>query len=111
MGVTVLKLPINRENPIWVAGQIGSRIRRLRLQRGWTQEELARRAGIGLSSLQKLELSGKGTIDRLLQVAATLDVLQDCARLFEDQDELESLHALERRRRQRAPKQTRGGDR
>ena len=105
-----MKLPIKESNPVWVAADLGRRLRRLRLERGWGQEELARRAGIGLSSLKKLESSGKGTLDRFLQVAATLGVIEDCARLFEERRELESLQALRSGRRKRAPRRPKGGD-
>lgn len=39
----------------------GATLRRLRLAAGWSQQELARRSGVGQASIQKLE-SGEKTV-------------------------------------------------
>jgi transcriptional regulator with XRE-family HTH domain len=85
-------------------------LRRLRLGRGWTQEELAQRAGVGLSSLKALESGGKGTLLRFLQVASALGVVDELGGLFSESRVAESLDALERTQRQRAPRQKRKED-
>lgn len=54
--------------------QLGSRLRGLRLNRNESQEELARRAGIGKATLQRLEEGRSGTIATLLRVLAALDL-------------------------------------
>ena len=51
---------------------LGSRIRGLRLNRNESQEELARRAGIGKATLQRLEDGRSGTIVTLLRVLRAL---------------------------------------
>jgi transcriptional regulator with XRE-family HTH domain len=53
---------------------LGSRIRGLRLNRNESQEELARRAGIGKATLQRLEEGRSGTIVTLLRVLRALDL-------------------------------------
>lgn len=51
---------------------LGSRLRGLRLNRNESQEELARRAGIGKATLQRLEDGRSGTIVTLLRVLRAL---------------------------------------
>lgn len=93
-----------RRNPRRLAEELGQRLRRVRLSRGWTQEELAERAGIGLSSVKNLEGQGKTTLVRFLQVASVLGVIDACMDLFEGNRVAESLEAASRAERQRAPR-------
>jgi transcriptional regulator with XRE-family HTH domain len=53
---------------------LGSRLRGLRLNRNESQEELARRAGVGKATLQRLEEGRSGTIVTLLRVLRALDL-------------------------------------
>ncbi|MEH3130995.1 MAG: XRE family transcriptional regulator [Mycolicibacterium neoaurum] len=57
------------------AGDIGRRLRELRVERGLSLSELARRAGVGKGSLSEIE-SGKRnpTIETLYALSAPLDV-------------------------------------
>ena len=91
-----------------MAAELGQRLRRVRLGRGWTQEELAERAGIGLSSLKSLEGEGKGTLVRFLQVSSVLGVIDECGVLFSETRVAESLEAARRAERQRAPRRKKG---
>jgi transcriptional regulator with XRE-family HTH domain len=52
--------------------QLGSRLRALRLNRNESQEMLARRAGVGKATLQRLEEGRSGTIVTLLRVLRAL---------------------------------------
>jgi transcriptional regulator with XRE-family HTH domain len=52
--------------------QLGSRLRALRLSRNESQEALARRAGVGKATLQRLEEGRSGTIVTLLRVLRAL---------------------------------------
>ncbi|MCU7875986.1 MAG: helix-turn-helix transcriptional regulator [Candidatus Thiodiazotropha sp. (ex Lucinoma borealis)] len=53
---------------------LGSRIRRKRRERGWTQEELALRAGTNQAVIQKIE-NGKSLRPRKIdEIAQVLDV-------------------------------------
>ena len=54
--------------------QLGSRLRDLRLNRNESQQELARRAGVGKATLQRLEEGRSGTIVTLLRVLRALDL-------------------------------------
>jgi transcriptional regulator with XRE-family HTH domain len=53
---------------------LGSRLRGLRLNRNESQEQLARRAGVGKATLQRLEEGRSGTIVTLLRVLRALDL-------------------------------------
>lgn len=97
------------KNPQRLAEELGQRLRRVRLSRGWTQEELAERAGIGLSSLKSLEGQGKGTLVRFLQVASMLGVIDECTALFSQNRVAESLEAAYRAERKRAPRRKKEG--
>ena len=96
-----------QKNPHWVAQELGRRLRRIRLSRGWTQEELAERAGIGLSSMKTLENHGKASLERFLQVASILGVIDECAALFSEDRAYESLEAVRLATRKRAPRRKR----
>src|ERR1700761_1327280 len=52
--------------------ELGSRLRDLRLNRNESQQELARRAGVGKATLQRLEEGRSGTIVTLLRVLRAL---------------------------------------
>ncbi|MBW4055130.1 MAG: helix-turn-helix transcriptional regulator [Proteobacteria bacterium] len=54
---------------------IGWRLRKLRLQAGWTQERLAEMIGVSTQQIQNYEAgSNRMNTDRLQQVAQALDV-------------------------------------
>lgn len=102
---------INQRNPDVLAREIGARVRRLRLVAGWTQVELAERAGVSVSTLKLLEASGKGSLQRLAKLAVALNVDGDLRGLFTEPRRLESMEAVERMERQRAPRRKKGGAR
>ena len=52
---------------------VGHLVRRLRMDARMTQAQLAKRAGIPLSALQKLEESGSATLSTLHSVTAELE--------------------------------------
>ncbi|MGB0775824.1 MAG: helix-turn-helix domain-containing protein [Akkermansiaceae bacterium] len=83
---------------------IGRRIKRQRLAKGWTQQELAERACISLSTLKLMEQQGKGSLQRLAKVAVCLDLDGGLRELFANQDHFASLDEVERTHRKRAPK-------
>lgn len=58
--------------------RIGRNIRRLRREKGMTQEALAEAAGLSIKMIQKLENGQKGfRMDTIIRVAVTLDVSFD----------------------------------
>ena len=55
--------------------EIGWKLRKLRLQAGWTQERLAEQIGVSIQQIQKYECgANKLNTDRLQQLAQALDV-------------------------------------
>lgn len=59
--------------------RVGSAIRAVRLRRGWTQADLARRAGVSAATVSRVELGRLDTVDlgRLRRLAAPLEVRID----------------------------------
>lgn len=53
---------------------LGDRVRQVRLERGWTQKELARRARIPQSSVSTLETGGQKGSPHIVEVALALGV-------------------------------------
>ena len=97
--ITSLKL----RNPDVLVHQIGRRMRRQRLAKGMTQQELAERAGVSVSTLKLMEHEGKGSIQRLAKIAVVLDLDGELRSLFSMPNTYDSLEAVERSARQRAP--------
>ena len=57
-----------------VRARLGDTVRKLRQQKGWTQEELAHRAGIDRKSVNRVEnATYSPTVDRLVVLARALD--------------------------------------
>lgn len=54
--------------------EIGQRLARLRLSRNVTQAALAKKAGIGVRTLRRLEAGESSTLDTFLRVATALDL-------------------------------------
>ena len=92
-----------RTDPTEIALDIADRVRTLRLLRGWTQAELARRTGIALPTLKLFEQTGNIAVDRLLRIAAVLGTLEEFPKLFGSPpattlDEIEARAAAPRRK-------------
>ena len=90
-------------NPDALIQAIGHRLRSQRLAKGMTQQELAERAGVSVSTLKLMEQQGKGSLQRLAKVAVVLDLDGDLRNLFVGQRSFDSIEAVERTKRQRAP--------
>ena len=54
--------------------ELGRRIRACRTARGFTQEDLAQEAGIGLRTLRRLEAGRSTSLESLLRIALALDM-------------------------------------
>jgi transcriptional regulator with XRE-family HTH domain len=94
---------LSMRNPDALIHVIGQRLRRQRLAKGWTQKELAERAGVSVSTLKLMEHEGKGSLQRLAKIAVVLGIDGDLRSLFSGQRSFDSLEAVERTKRQRAP--------
>ena len=99
---------IEMRNPDALIKLIGARLKRLRLAAGMTQEELARRAGVSVSTLKLLERTGKGSLQRLAKIAVVLNVDGQLRGLFEEPGMLDSLDSVDWMDRQRAPRRKKG---
>ncbi len=95
---------LKQRNPVTLASEIGQRLKRLRLAKGWTQEELAERSGVAVSTLKLLEAKGSGSFHRLIRVAVTLGVDGEFRGLFSPSGGMESIESVKRSERQRAPR-------
>jgi transcriptional regulator with XRE-family HTH domain len=75
-------LPIELRTPAEVSRLLAGRVRALRLQREWTQQELAERAGLTLATYRRFEHSGRISLERLLRIAVVLDACGGFDQLF-----------------------------
>jgi transcriptional regulator with XRE-family HTH domain len=62
--------------------ELGMSIRARRLGRNWSQDEAARRAGMGLSTWARMETSGQATIENLVHAAVALRCEERLLELF-----------------------------
>ena len=65
-----------------VTGRIGARIRECRLAAGMTQEELAGRAGVSLSTLRRFERTGDISLKVFVEMAFVLRRMDGFEALF-----------------------------
>jgi len=101
---------LNQRNPVVLARQVGQQLKRLRLAAGWTQNELAERSGVAVSTLKLLEAKGQGSFQRLIRVAIALGVDGELRGLFGQSGVMKSIDAVKLSERQRAPRRRRKGD-
>ena len=84
-----------------VAEELAARVRTARLQLGWAQNELARRAGLRPATYRLFEQTGKISLLRLLRVLAVLDRLKDVDLVCAESEAPRSLDELLVPKRQR----------
>lgn len=100
---------LSQRNPVVIARETGQRLKRLRLAKGWTQEELAEKSGVAVSTLKLLETSGNGSFQRLIRIAVALGVDGELRGLFSNTTSMDSIDAVKRSERQRAPRRRKEG--
>ncbi len=98
---------LRQRNPTLLSEQIGQRLKTFRLAKGWTQDELAERSGLAVSTLKLLEAKGQGSFQRLIRVAIALGIDGEIRNLFAQP--ADSIEALKRSERQRAPRRGKKG--
>lgn len=74
---------------------LSKRIRAARKRRGWTQEQLAERAALGVATIARIEKDGRGQLSTLFQISAALGHLRDFEALLKEPEPrtLEELRA------------------
>ena len=100
---------LNYRNPVALASGVGERLKGLRMAKGWTQEELADRSGLAVSTLKLLETKGQGSFQRLIRVAVALGVDGELRDLFSRNETMGSIESVKLSERQRAPRRDRKG--
>lgn len=96
-------IPFDLRSPREVAQILAGRVKTLRLERGWTQQEIADRSGIALATYRRFERSGRISLERLLKLAVILDAQTGFDKLFSP-PAARSLSELEQREARRARK-------
>ena len=96
-----------QRNPVILARDVGRRIQACRLAKGWTQEELAERSGVAVSTLKLLEAKGQGSFQRLIRVAVALGIDGGIRDLFANPGIADSIEAMQASERRRAPRKKR----
>jgi transcriptional regulator with XRE-family HTH domain len=70
------------KTPQELRGELGRAIRLRRLGQGWSQEEAATRAGMGLSTWKRMEASGPSLVENLINAALALRCEDGISQLF-----------------------------
>ena len=69
--------------PAEMGKALAGRTKALRLAKGWTQNTLAKRADVTVSSLRRFETTGKASLELVLKVAHALARLEEFDQLFQ----------------------------
>ena len=69
-----------------VAQELAARVRARRLRRGWTQVELAQRAGVRPATYILFEQTGQISLTRLLKILDVLDLLDQFDQIGRHED-------------------------
>jgi transcriptional regulator with XRE-family HTH domain len=95
-------------SPREICETLGKRLRVQRLKRGWSQKELATRAGVSVGTIRNIESKGQAALETVVQIALILKLVDDFKDVFEIQTE--TIADMERTigiTRQRAPRKSR----
>lgn len=65
-----------------ILAELGSRLRRIRLERNLSQAQLAKEAGVGRITLQRIEDGGSPSLTNLIRLLRALDLLDGIERLI-----------------------------
>ena len=62
---------------------LGERLKKHRLIQNLTQTEVAERAGVGVSTIARIESGQGGTLDNVIKIAVGLGLINEFAELFD----------------------------
>ena len=68
--------------PSEISETLGKRLKQQRLRQNMTQAELANKAGIGLSTVARIESGKGGTLDNVIRYAMSAGLVNEFAELF-----------------------------
>jgi transcriptional regulator with XRE-family HTH domain len=77
---------------VLIHGELEMIVRKLRLQRGWTQEQLAEFAGLSPRSIQRIERGYKPSLETAKALAAVFET--ECSQFQTGDNEMGSAHSL-----------------
>jgi transcriptional regulator with XRE-family HTH domain len=86
-----------------VLAELAKMVRVLRLKRGWTQTDMARRAGLKLPTYIVFERSGRISLLRFLKLLDVLDLMKDINEIgrITDQQSVHLADLMQERKRGR----------
>jgi transcriptional regulator with XRE-family HTH domain len=79
--------------PTDIVKEIAIKVRALRKEKKYTQQELAERANVSLASYKRFERTGQISFESLVQIAFVLGKLQDFESIFK-LNEMEKIEKL-----------------
>ncbi len=79
--------------PADIVKEIAIKVRALRKEKKYTQQELAERANVSLASYKRFERTGQISFESLVQIAFVLGKLQDFESIFK-LNEMEKIEKL-----------------
>jgi transcriptional regulator with XRE-family HTH domain len=71
-------------SPTDIEETLARRVRSQRKAKGWTQAELARRSGLSIATVARLEQAGQGQISSLIRIVSALGRLEDFDGLLQE---------------------------
>ncbi len=97
-------LPVELWTPAEIARGVAGRVKQHRLERAWTQQEVAERSGIAIDTYRRFERTGHISLDRLIRLATIFDMLRGIEQVFPTARansiaEMEEAEAKTKRRR------------
>lgn len=94
-------LTFNMTSPAEVIGRLAERMRRRRIDAGFTQRDLAARSGVSYGSLRLFEETGKIALESLVKIAFVLEAEPEFEHLFPSRPPKTIDEVVERPVRQR----------
>ena len=88
--------------PSEISKSLGKRLKQQRLYQNLTQVELAQKAGIGLSTVSRIESGEGGTLDNVIRYAMSVGLVNEFADLFANNPKTIDEVIAQKRSRKRA---------